>query len=116
MKSHFIQAIRNLKDMLANQAARVEHTVHLAVEAVINHLLDVAEQIISQDCEIDQAEVAIEEECLKILALYHPLPATCAKSSPSSKSTRNRTHHDMAVNIAERVRGMAEVAEGQVDT
>jgi len=116
MKSHFIQAIRNLKDMLANLAARVEHTVHLAVEAVINHQVDVAEQIISQDHEIDQEEVIIEEECLKILALYQPVAGDLRQVITILKINNEIERiADMAVNIAERVPGMAQFTESQVD-
>ncbi|HOG49197.1 MAG TPA: phosphate signaling complex protein PhoU [Lentisphaeria bacterium] len=116
MKSHFIQAIRNLKDMLANLAAKVEHTVHLAVEAVINHQVDIAEQIINQDNEIDREEIAIEEECLKILALYQPVAGDLRQVITILKINNEIERvADMAVNIAERVPDLAQFAENQVD-
>ena len=116
MKSHFIQAISNLKDMLANLAAQVEHTVHLAVNAVINHQTDIAEQIISQDNDVDQAEIAIEEECLKILALYQPVAGDLRQVITILKINNEIERvGDLAVNIAERVADMAQFEENQVD-
>ena len=116
MKSHFIQAISNLKDMLANLAAQVEHTVHLAVDAVINHQTDIAEQIINQDNDIDQAEIAIEEECLKILALYQPVAGDLRQVITILKINNEIERvGDLAVNIAERVADMAQFEENQVD-
>lgn len=116
MTSHFIQAISNLKDMLANQAALVEQTVHRAVEAVIGHQLETAEQIIAEDSQVDHAEIAIEEECLKILALYQPVAGDLRQVVTILKINNELERAgDLAVNIAERVADMARFEEDQVD-
>ncbi len=116
MTSHFIQAISNLKDMLANQAALVEQTVHRAVEAVIGHQLETAEQIIAEDSLVDHAEIAIEEECLKILALYQPVAGDLRQVVTILKINNELERAgDLAVNIAERVADMARFEEDQVD-
>jgi phosphate transport system protein len=51
----------------------VEERVYMATKAIENRDSDLADKIINSDYEIDEMEVDIEEECLKILALYQPV-------------------------------------------
>lgn len=73
MKEHFIKEINKLKKLVAKQATQVEVVIQRSIEAVDQLDTKLAEKIISSDGEIDEEEIRIEEECLKVLALYQPV-------------------------------------------
>jgi phosphate transport system protein len=63
----------NLKKMILSLGAMVEERVRMAVKAIESRDADLAAEIIRTDHEIDENEVEIEEECLKVLALHQPV-------------------------------------------
>ncbi|MDD3153975.1 MAG: phosphate signaling complex protein PhoU [Victivallaceae bacterium] len=107
MKTHFIKAMDNLKSMLSEAAALTEGAANLAVAAVEDGNADAAGDIIVNDARIDDAEIRIEEECLKILALYQPVAGDLRQVITILK-VNNEIERigDLAVNIAERVADM----------
>jgi phosphate transport system protein len=63
--------------------------------------VQVAESVAGRDAEIDQAEVEIEEECLKILALYQPVAIDLRLVVAALKINNDLERiGDLAVNIA----------------
>ncbi|MEG2076386.1 MAG: phosphate signaling complex protein PhoU [Victivallaceae bacterium] len=107
MKAHFIQAMENLQNMLSGVAAQAEQAVHSAVGAVETGSLESAFSVVHRDYEIDDAEIKIEEECLKILALHQPV-ASDLRQVITILKVNNEIERvgDLAVNIAERVEDM----------
>ena len=73
MSKHLRRAVENLMQRLIALSARVEESVRLAIEAVKQNDSALAGQVIDMDDSIDQEEMDIEEECLKILALHQPV-------------------------------------------
>lgn len=73
MSQHFVFEIDRLKKRLLALGALVEESVHRAVLSVQNRDGRLATQVIKSDAEIDRAEVELEEECLKVLALHQPV-------------------------------------------
>jgi len=73
MSQHFVHEIERLKKRLLALGALVEESVHRAVLSVQDRDSRLATQVIKSDAEIDRAEVELEEECLKVLALYQPV-------------------------------------------
>lgn len=73
MKEHFIQEITNLKSMVESIATEAEAALAKALEAVSTMNVPLAKEVIGGDYKIDCDEVKVEEECLKILALYQPV-------------------------------------------
>ncbi len=73
MKEHFIKEINKLKKHVITQTTKVEKAIMLAIQAVDELSPEIAQQVISGDAAIDRAEISIEEECLKILALHQPV-------------------------------------------
>jgi phosphate transport system protein len=69
---------------------------------------DLADRIIKRDCEIDDTEVDIEEECLKVLALHQPV-AVDLRFIIAVIKINNELERigDQAVNIAQRVQVIA---------
>lgn len=73
MSQHLVHEMDRLKKRLLALGALVEESVHQAVLSVQNRDGRLATQVIKADAEIDRAEVELEEECLKVLALHQPV-------------------------------------------
>ena len=106
---HFEREVDNLKRKLLGLSAIVEDRVWQAVKAVVEMDAALAESVIAGDEEIDQYEVDVEEDCLKLLALYHPV-ATDLRFIIAVLKINNDIERigDLAVNIAKSVRYLAE--------
>ena len=107
MKAHFIQALEELSAKLAAITAKVENAVHLAIESVEKGASESAFLVIRSDSDIDDEEIRIEEECLKILALYQPV-ASDLRQVITILKVNNEIERvgDLAVNIAEQAEDM----------
>ena len=73
MPVHLQREVERLKQQVLSLSAVVENSVRLAVKSVAERNSAVASQVIENDVKIDQAEIDVEEECLKILALHQPV-------------------------------------------
>ncbi len=104
MTRHFQRELDQLKKRILALGAMAEERVHMAVKAMENRNSELAEKIIQTDYEIDEAEMDIEEECLKILALHQPVAVDLRFLSAVIKINNDLERiGDEAVNIAERV-------------
>lgn len=73
MGRFLVREVEKLKKMILSLSAVVEESVEKGVQSVIERRPQLAEQVIETDSRIDQMEVDVEEECLKILALHQPV-------------------------------------------
>jgi phosphate transport system protein len=73
MSQHLQKEIDALKGKIIYMGTEVEDRVYRATVSLINRNQQMAQAVLSGDHEIDQLEVNIEEDCLKILALYQPV-------------------------------------------
>jgi phosphate transport system protein len=73
MPKRLQRELEKIKKRILSLCAIVEDRVHMAKKAVETWDSDLAMDIIKKDYEIDELEVEIEEECLKILALHQPV-------------------------------------------
>ncbi|MBN2400747.1 MAG: phosphate signaling complex protein PhoU [Candidatus Aminicenantes bacterium] len=73
MPVHLQKEIDKLKKQIVLLAGSVEKRVADAVKSIDQRDTELAQQIKDTDQDIDQTEVEVEEECLKILALYQPV-------------------------------------------
>jgi phosphate transport system protein len=73
MSNHLHIEIQKTKKRLLKLSAYVEETLRLSIKAYNNSDLELAEKVIKDDEIIDQQELDVEEECLKILALHQPV-------------------------------------------
>lgn len=84
--------------------AMVEERVRMAKKVIETRDVDLAQKIINSDSEIDETEMDIEEECLKIIALYQPVAVDLRFLSAVIKINNDLERiGDEAVNIAERI-------------
>jgi phosphate transport system regulatory protein PhoU len=103
MSMHLQQEIEHLKGKLLTLVATAKGAVEKAVKSVDERDAALAQAVVDGDFEIDRAEVNLEEDCLKILALYQPV-ATNLRVIVSVMKMNNDIERigDLAVNIAER--------------
>lgn len=73
MAMHLRREIDELKKRILSLSAIVEQRVREAVKAVEERDATLAKKVIDGDVEVDQSEVEVEEECLKVLALHQPV-------------------------------------------
>lgn len=104
MAKHFHRELGNIKKMILSLGTLVEDRVRMVIEAMENRNPDLAQQIIRLDYEVDEMEVEVEEECLKVLALHQPV-AVDLRFLISVIKINNDLERigDQAVNIAQRV-------------
>lgn len=96
--------LEKLKKRILSLGAMVEERVRMVIKALETRDADVAKNIIDTDREIDEAEVEVEEECLKILALHQPVAVDLRFITAVIKINNDLERiGDEAVNIAERV-------------
>jgi len=108
MTKRFRNEIDKIKKMVLTLGAKIEDRVHRATSAISPCDAEVAALLIKQDQEIDQAEVEIEEECLKLLALYQPVAVDLRFLIAVIKITNDMERiGDQAVNIAQRILTMS---------
>ena len=72
MSKHLEREIETLKCNLLTMGTAAENAVASAFEAVSTRNYALAERVVADDARIDEWEIEIEEECLKMLALYRP--------------------------------------------
>ena len=101
MSVHLQRAIDQLKKDLLSLCALVEEQTQIAVRALLSRDEELAHEAVCRDLEIDQREVEVEEECLKILALYQPVAADLRFIVAALKINNDLERiGDLAVNIA----------------
>ncbi len=100
--------IEKLKKHILALGTIVEERVHLAVSALDNRDEKLAREVIDKDIEIDHMEVELEEECLKLLALYQPVAIDLRFIIAVLKINNDLERiGDLAVNIGERAAFLA---------
>jgi phosphate transport system protein len=103
MSKHLERDLDNLQRDILALAASVEEAIHKAIRSLQNRDVDLANDVINGDDKIDQEENAIEEECLKMLALHQPVAVDLRRISACLMiNTDLERMADLAEDIAER--------------
>lgn len=105
MSRHLQIEMKKVQKGLIDLSVLAESSLDKALQSVKDHDLEMVNEVILQDKKIDMMEVQLEEECLKILALYHPV-ATDLRFIVTVLKINNDLERvgDLAVNIAKRTR------------
>ncbi|MGB3211786.1 MAG: phosphate signaling complex protein PhoU [Desulforhopalus sp.] len=100
----FHHELSKLNKKLLKMSSMVEERVRKATQVIESRDPKVIKAIIVDDYEIDEMEIEIEEDCLKILALHQPV-ATDLRFLVAVIKINNEMERiaDIAVNIAMRV-------------
>ncbi len=109
MRMRLQRDIDKLKKRIVRLGAVVEERFHMAVKAIECKNAQLAQNVIDGDIDIDQAEVDVEEECLKILALHQPVADDLRYIVAVLKMNNDLERiGDLAVNIAQRAATITE--------
>jgi phosphate transport system protein len=109
---HLQREIDRLTRNVLGLSALVEDTLRDAFRAIELRDAELASRVIAADLTIDEREVDVEEECLKILALYQPVASDLRFVAAVIKiNSELERIGDLASNIAERALDLAEAAE-----
>jgi len=104
MTKHFQRELDKIKKKILSLGAMVEERVRMTIQAIEEFDGEIAKKIILSDHEIDEMEVEIEEECLKIMALHQPVAVDLRFLVAVIKINNDLERiGDQAVNIAQRV-------------
>lgn len=95
--------LEHLKEMLLKMAALVEAAIKKSVDSLVERESGLAHQVIKEDQQINTFDVAIDEECVRLLALKQPMGKDLRFITTAMKITTDLERiGDNAVNIAER--------------
>jgi len=101
MERHFELQIEELKQQLLHMSGLAERIIRKAVESLQRRDPALAEEVFLDDKAIDKLEIEIEERCIQLLALQHPLAGDLRLVTSALKiSTDLERIGDHAVNIA----------------
>ena len=103
MTLHLHRDLDNLHREILALSAVVEDMIDRATLALSERRNELATEVIESDELVDQREVHIEEECLKLLALHQPVAVDLRRIATVLKVNNDLERiADLAVNIAER--------------
>ncbi len=72
-KLYFDNELTDLKESLLKMSGLVEEAINMAIKSLVEQNLDLAAKVIENDDAIDKMELDIEEQCLQMIALRHPI-------------------------------------------
>lgn len=97
------EEITKLKKMLFEMATTVEEMIAKSIKALEENNMILAEEVRKTDARIDEIEVEIDNQCIKILALFHPEAEDLRTVTMIMKINNDLERiGDHAVNIAEK--------------
>ncbi len=102
-ETHFQKELEELKENLLKMAALVEEALRNSVQSLVKRDSDLARKAFEVEDRINKMEIAIDEMCLKLLALRQPMAADLRFITSAMKITTDLERMgDQAVNISER--------------
>ena len=108
MTLHFLREMERMNDHLIEMGNQIEAQLNAAYQAVIQLDEAAARRVIRGDVEVDNNEILMEEECLKLLALYQPVAGDLRLIVAALKiNTDLERIGDHAKNIAEAAIGLS---------
>jgi phosphate transport system protein len=102
-ETHFQKELEELKKNLLKMATLVEEAINNAVQSLVKRDLELAQKAFEAEDRINTMDIAINTECLNLLALRQPMAADLRFITSALKIiTDLERMGDQAVNIAER--------------
>ena len=106
----FSRELEEINKLLLHLGGLVEDNFRKAVQSAINHDGELGRTVVSLDNQIDEAEIQVEEECLKAMALHQPVAKDLRYLVAVLKINNDLERiGDLAANMAERTIQLAEV-------
>ncbi len=115
MPSHLEKQINQLKHNALRLSTVVEDSVQRALTAFEQRDAELAARVIAEDRHIDVMEIDLEEECLKLLALYQPVALDLRYIVSILKIDGELENiGDQAKDIARRVQALCDLPENEL--
>ena len=109
MSKHLQTDVDNLHRSLMSLFGVVEQMIDKSLRALCDRQVELVREVVETDHRVDGLEVAIEEDCLKILALHQPVAADLRRITTVLKINYDLERiADLACNIGERAVGIHE--------
>jgi len=98
------EEINKLRKMLFEMASSAEEMIAKSIKALQENNMILAEEIIKSDDKVNEMEIEIDNQCIRILALFHPEAEDLRTVTMIMKINNDLERiGDHAVNIAEKV-------------
>ena len=102
-ETHFHKELDELKENLLRMAALVEGAIRDALQSLVKRDSELAKGTFEEEDRINAMEIAIDDMCLRLLALRQPMASDLRFITSAMKITTDLERMgDQAVNIAER--------------
>lgn len=109
MSIHLQRDLESLELRVLSQSALVEEMIRNAGRAIRGIRPELVSEIMESEQLVDETEVHIEEDCLKILALHQPVAIDLRRTATILKINNDLERiADLAVNIAERAQSLSQ--------
>jgi phosphate transport system protein len=103
METHFQKELEELKEDLLKMTTLVEEAIRDAVQSMVKKDTELAQKASKKENQINSMKIAIDNMCLKLLALRQPMAADFRFISSAMKITTDLERMgDQAVKISER--------------
>lgn len=103
MHRHFDDELQSLKEQILRMGGLAEEQVQGALRALVERDSDLARQVIENDRQVNTLDVAVDEDCLRLLALQQPTARDLRFITTAMKiSTELERISDLSENICER--------------
>jgi phosphate transport system protein len=100
---HFDQELDDLKAKILEMSALVETAIYRSIQSVVERNPELAYQVIANEERIDDLEIEIDEEAVRLIALQQPVAADLRLITATAKINNDLERMgDLAVSIAKR--------------
>jgi phosphate transport system protein len=107
MTKHLDRELDRLRRQLIEQMGIVEQMIQSSVRSLLERNTEMADRVIANDLDVDNNEIRIEEECLKLLALHQPVATDMRWLITVVKVNSDLERMaDLACNISERAKAL----------
>jgi phosphate transport system protein len=104
MERHFDESLKELKEDILKIGAYSEEAIYKSMKALQDRDKEMAKSVITDDCKIDELELAIDEKCIDLIARYQPMAKDLRFITTGMKlNSELERIADIAVDIAQRV-------------
>ena len=109
MVRHFEEELTRLKEKILKMGALVEAQIAGSIKALVERDTALARQTIQNDHQVNAMDVEIDEECIRLLALYQPAARDLRFITTAMKITTDLERmSDLSEDICERAIELAE--------
>ncbi len=109
MERHFDVELKELHKEILKMGELAQESIAESVEALKNRDTNLAQKIISEDSQIDELELVIDEKCIDLIARYQPMAGDLRFITATMKiNSELERIADLAVDIAQRVLELAD--------